>query len=1180
MTMMIKYKYKLLLNILINILIYSSTFITIVQSQVTSTSQWTSGNNHVYQYFSTTRPYSSAINVCTVLRYNGLPGYLATITTKEEEDFILDSLQLRNVSIYISSEKTSADGNWKFATGAEKGALIYSGNYDKCGYYCNLPDNFKAGLNDPQALFLYYDGIEQKWRTGTISQEYTFVCEFGGSSDVVVHAMPAIGGRATLLNYNTASQFILEDTIVSLEQIDTKTWQPLKDRSIKYCTDVRNDGGASGYSCLMPSGTGKYRLNVTDGISTTSSFYQYWNPTVLVSRPPVTFTQGSVITISGTDFGFNASDIQVWLGPSGQQSQCTSIAFINNNAINCTIQQPIQQSFLPINLTINTIEIISFRSSVYYNNNNYSYSCFDVGSLFGDQGTIGNGKILEGMVSTMGVVKDQGQADFLKSVCYGNLQPYLNVLYNSQTNIVYAFGPKAGQSTQLYKSNTIPTSIPSTNRIYYSIRNQVVDYEPPTSPRPILIESWWDDTKPQVSGNYNFQGLSTLQNITIAVKNPGIVTSNVSLVFNGQSFRAYYIDYFTQLAYFTLDYIGGVYNAKIQIDSKPTTDASTISINFSPPQLVHITSPTTTGDGFTIYGKNFGSFLNQITYTIDNTLSCTQPQFIQAHQSIVCKAPAGYGSQLHSLRLVTGGKPSQWLPFTYQIPTISSISSLGVSGGNFTISGTNFFNDPSIVNVMVGPYPCTNITFITDHTQLVCLLAPGFGTHKVIVSIGDQTNDTPTWFTFIKPIVSSATSLKFRQPGYVTVRGDNFEDANIQVFFGGLNGFFPSVNASFIDKNTIIAYYNSDVLPGIRSSLFVNVSINQAVGGAEVYLYEYSRDCPNGCSEQGICVDAHCICNPGYILGDCSQLGNASQETTTFETGQPSNILFDMSYNEPTVTFLSSIWRIQEFDPITNNTLNNYTLSNNRQDWIKLNNINNNNNNNSSETWSTIIFPLTNTSVVIDLIFNGDDIGDSQYFYGEEFEILNRSVSYLVTVNNWKFESPNNLLEIIFATVTNLETETDCDSTQPTVMESNFNEYQIKTRHSALHCVFTNRLVNEKRVQYTQTLDPTIQRPSLLEQAKESYEIDQSTQIIYLYSVLLPSFDSFTIVENQYQASAIIDQDSVECPKSKKWVIPVAVVCSIVGAALIGIAIWLTIRKLKQMEAEKKEGIRLANLYR
>lgn len=100
--------------------------------------QW-SANGHYYELVSGSYTWSDAVAGAASRTYKGMTGYLATITSASEQNFIssLNSIFQVNspTSIWVGGSDAAKEGTWKWVTGPEAGQIFYiAGAASQPGY--------------------------------------------------------------------------------------------------------------------------------------------------------------------------------------------------------------------------------------------------------------------------------------------------------------------------------------------------------------------------------------------------------------------------------------------------------------------------------------------------------------------------------------------------------------------------------------------------------------------------------------------------------------------------------------------------------------------------------------------------------------------------------------------------------------------------------------------------------------------------------------------------------------------------------------------------------------------------------------------------------------------------------------------------------------------------------------
>lgn len=128
------------------------------------------GNGHYYEFFaassSPTTTWTYARDHALTLSYNGYPGYLATVTSQAEQDFIWNNVmaQGNGYSAWLGGTDVAVEGTWVWDSGPEANTVLTyfdwytgepnGGTGENCiamgqsltvgGQWIDYPDSFKG----------------------------------------------------------------------------------------------------------------------------------------------------------------------------------------------------------------------------------------------------------------------------------------------------------------------------------------------------------------------------------------------------------------------------------------------------------------------------------------------------------------------------------------------------------------------------------------------------------------------------------------------------------------------------------------------------------------------------------------------------------------------------------------------------------------------------------------------------------------------------------------------------------------------------------------------------------------------------------------------------------------------------------------------------------------------------
>jgi hypothetical protein len=182
------------------------------------------GNGHLYEYIAVGGgiTWANAQTAAAALERYGSTGYLATITSAQENAFVAARLEGAG---WMGASDSAVEDTWRWVTGPETGTAFWQGDQSGAvveGSYANWDSgepNDSAGIEDC-AQFLAGGGQNGKWNdlrcTGTTLSGY--VVEFGAPGD-----MPDVSAESFTINtYDppVADTFLPVDDATDVERDD------------------------------------------------------------------------------------------------------------------------------------------------------------------------------------------------------------------------------------------------------------------------------------------------------------------------------------------------------------------------------------------------------------------------------------------------------------------------------------------------------------------------------------------------------------------------------------------------------------------------------------------------------------------------------------------------------------------------------------------------------------------------------------------------------------------------------------------------------------------------------------------------------------------------------------------------------------------------------------------------
>jgi hypothetical protein len=129
---------------------------------------WWSGNGHYYLIVNVDTSFNSALSAAASSTYNGQQGYLATITSSEENAFVT-SLCTSGVGYWIGGSDSQQEGTWRWVAGPESGQTI-----SPTFWHTSQPTG-----SSTQDYLTLFNGV---WFDETSLNYYYYVIEYGSKS--------------------------------------------------------------------------------------------------------------------------------------------------------------------------------------------------------------------------------------------------------------------------------------------------------------------------------------------------------------------------------------------------------------------------------------------------------------------------------------------------------------------------------------------------------------------------------------------------------------------------------------------------------------------------------------------------------------------------------------------------------------------------------------------------------------------------------------------------------------------------------------------------------------------------------------------------------------------------------------------------------------------------------------
>ena len=179
-------------------------------------------NGHFYRPVSTTMFYSAAKSSAASEVFKGVSGYLVTITSQSEQDFIVANVPQNNIWFALSD--VAQEGYWRIDAGPENGTLIKTANGQTAGNISGQYNNWCGGEPNNSGGEHY---AVTKWGGGgcwnDLPNNYNcaYIVEFGSWSN------PADATFTGFYTANTINTVAITNTLSGTVTIPTLTSRPL-----------------------------------------------------------------------------------------------------------------------------------------------------------------------------------------------------------------------------------------------------------------------------------------------------------------------------------------------------------------------------------------------------------------------------------------------------------------------------------------------------------------------------------------------------------------------------------------------------------------------------------------------------------------------------------------------------------------------------------------------------------------------------------------------------------------------------------------------------------------------------------------------------------------------------------------------------------------------------------------
>ncbi|MEO0329685.1 MAG: lectin-like protein [Pseudomonadota bacterium] len=154
--------------------------VTLANAAPVHFSSGSGANGHYYEVVKSKTNYLNAQSIADSMQFNGLQGYLATITSAEEQSF-LESNFGKTFPAWIGASDEGSPDIWSWITGPEAGTVFYDGSLTVQPGYSNWNGTGEPNGGDVEnyAVFRQF-GTTGQWNDAIETAERFFLVEYGG----------------------------------------------------------------------------------------------------------------------------------------------------------------------------------------------------------------------------------------------------------------------------------------------------------------------------------------------------------------------------------------------------------------------------------------------------------------------------------------------------------------------------------------------------------------------------------------------------------------------------------------------------------------------------------------------------------------------------------------------------------------------------------------------------------------------------------------------------------------------------------------------------------------------------------------------------------------------------------------------------------------------------------------
>ncbi|WP_461631437.1 MBG domain-containing protein [Labilibaculum euxinus] len=345
-------------------------------------SYYLASTGHFYEFVGATDAFNTASANASAKTYYGLQGYLATITSADENTFIKDKIPSNIEWSWIGGSDNELENTWKWITGPETDTIFYDQATKESFGYTNwyTANSEPNNVNDEDYLAINRNGA---WGDGDQTNGFSYIVEYGGMSgdptfnmtttttlDLVKPQPPVIDGKNDSPTYNTAEY----SPVVAFPNF---TITDAEGSDIKGLTIHFSSGYRSNQDTLLFTNTGKILGYFDD-------------------------TQGALVLLGDAS-------------PSEYQAAMRSITYVNNALLFSLIDGSQRQ----LTISLANADYFSQDGSL---DNGHFYEYVNISATWTQAEAAASAKTYYGLKGYLATVTSENEKDFILSISDGTEQ--------------------------------------------------------------------------------------------------------------------------------------------------------------------------------------------------------------------------------------------------------------------------------------------------------------------------------------------------------------------------------------------------------------------------------------------------------------------------------------------------------------------------------------------------------------------------------------------------------------------------------------------------------------------------------------------------------------------------------------------------------------------------------------